>query len=97
MQAINPNKHKKHITCIVSHVRTYCMKSISNNKAVNMKSFTATQLKRHSSPIYNELQKNGPVIINNHDRGDMVLMSKEDLDKLLVCEVSRAELLEKQA
>jgi len=73
------------------------MQLLNQIKGFKVKEFTATQFKRNSSPIYNEMQATGAVTIKNADRGDMVLMTRLQLDKLLSSKAQREVFMEMQA
>ncbi len=42
-----------------------------------MKEFTSTQLRVKSSDVYNEVHKEGAVIVRHRDRPDMILISRD--------------------
>ena len=48
-----------------------------------MKEFTSTQLRVKSTDVYNEVHKSGAVAINHRDRPEMILITREVLDKSL--------------
>ncbi len=48
-----------------------------------MKEFTSTQLRVKSSDVYNEVHRNGSVAIKHRDRPEMILISREVLEKSL--------------
>jgi hypothetical protein len=48
-----------------------------------MKEFTSTELRVKSSDVYNEVHKAGAVVVNHRDRPDMILITREVLEKSL--------------
>jgi len=54
------------------------------NKIIETNKFTATQLVRGSSEVFNEVQRNGWAKLTSKTRPDMVVITQDCLDEMLL-------------
>lgn len=59
-----------------------------------MQEFTATQLRRDSSPVYNAVQAYKMVSIKNQTRPEMILITRSYFDQMLKSDTTREALIE---